>query len=191
MDAATRAKISKLRALIRTREAEAFSYQVAEDFFTMAMDGCGSPIEHLFALALLAELVEEQGCKFGADVFTWSRDATDLSKYPQRVKRDFLHVRSAVFVLPQFQLPGARVDFLVFRYDEEGDELVRSPFVIVECDGHEYHERTPDQAERDRSRDRAFQQAGFTVFRFTGRELWRDASACASQVMDFLWEGPR
>jgi very-short-patch-repair endonuclease len=48
-------------------------------------------------------------------------------------------------------------------------------FALVECDGHDFHERTKEQAERDRSRDRRVQEMGWRMFRFTGSELYRDS----------------
>lgn len=57
--------------------------------------------------------------------------------------------------------------------------------VIVECDGHEFHERTKEQAAKDRARDRASVMGGYDVFRFTGSELWRDPMGCAEQVVDW------
>lgn len=54
--------------------------------------------------------------------------------------------------------------------------------LIVECDGHDYHERTPDQAEHDRSRDRWMTARNLTVMRFTGREIWRNPHKCAAEV---------
>lgn len=55
--------------------------------------------------------------------------------------------------------------------------------IAVECDGHEFHERTKEQARHDRSRDRTLAAAGWTVLRFTGSEIHRDAVACAREVM--------
>lgn len=55
--------------------------------------------------------------------------------------------------------------------------------VAVECDGHEFHEKTKDQAARDRSRERDLVFEGWTVLRFTGREIHRDANRCAQDVM--------
>jgi very-short-patch-repair endonuclease len=52
----------------------------------------------------------------------------------------------------------------------------------IECDGYEFHERTKEQASRDRSRDRKLQELGFRVFRFTGSELHRDPFKCAVEV---------
>lgn len=60
--------------------------------------------------------------------------------------------------------------------------------LIVECDGHEFHERTKKQAARDRSRDRAVQAAGQRIMRFTGSELWRDPMGCAAQITDWALE---
>jgi very-short-patch-repair endonuclease len=83
--------------------------------------------------------------------------------------------------LPQ---PSWRVDFFLVAFSIF---LPSKPIVlVVECDGHEFHERTPGQAERDRSRDREAQLRGLRILRFTGREIWRDAAACAKQVDDVI-----
>lgn len=56
--------------------------------------------------------------------------------------------------------------------------------VVIECDGHDYHERTKQQAARDRSRDRAMTEVGWRVMRFTGSEIWANPFACAKQAID-------
>jgi very-short-patch-repair endonuclease len=58
--------------------------------------------------------------------------------------------------------------------------------VIVECDGHAFHERTKEQAARDRSRDRAAQQAGHIMLRFTGSEIYRDPLGCSRSAIETL-----
>jgi very-short-patch-repair endonuclease len=81
-------------------------------------------------------------------------------------------------VLPQVQVGPYRVDFLIKMLgDPDGVG------VIVECDGHDFHERTKEQAERDRKRDRDLGSQGYRVLRFTGRELWRDPHSCADEAM--------
>ncbi|MGA4550599.1 DUF559 domain-containing protein [Methylorubrum aminovorans] len=70
------------------------------------------------------------------------------------------------------------VDFLLGT----SDSVAGKHYAVVECDGHDFHERTKEQAARDRSRDRRLQEAGFRVFRFTGSELYRDPYACALEV---------
>jgi very-short-patch-repair endonuclease len=79
----------------------------------------------------------------------------------------------------QFNIEAFRVDFLF--------AIGGLPFgLVVECDGHDFHERTKEQAKRDRARDRRLQQIGYTVFRFTGSELWNDPRGCAIQVWAWL-----
>lgn len=55
--------------------------------------------------------------------------------------------------------------------------------ICVYTDGHNYHERTPDQAKRDRSIDRKLQEFNFVVFRFTGREINENLSMVVKQIM--------
>lgn len=58
--------------------------------------------------------------------------------------------------------------------------------VCIECDGHDFHERTKEQAARDKKRDRELATAGWTVLRFTGSEIWKDPSSCVEQVMELI-----
>lgn len=55
--------------------------------------------------------------------------------------------------------------------------------VAVECDGFDFHDRTPDQATRDKARDRGMRRAGWDVLRFTGQEIHRDAAKCVAEVL--------
>ena len=54
--------------------------------------------------------------------------------------------------------------------------------LAVECDGHDFHERTKEQARNDKSRDRALTAEGWKVLRFTGSEIFKDARRCAGEV---------
>lgn len=82
----------------------------------------------------------------------------------------------------QIPIGSYRPDFYLEVFDQQTEE--RWFRAIIECDGHEFHERTKSQAARDKRRDRWFQTEGITVLRFTGSEIWRDAIACADQVAD-------
>lgn len=81
-------------------------------------------------------------------------------------------------IVPQFQWESYRIDFCVRFYN------VRD--IFVECDGHEFHERTKEQAEHDRSKDRAIQAAGIPILRFTGREIWRDPGQIVNEIFSFV-----
>lgn len=58
--------------------------------------------------------------------------------------------------------------------------------IAIECDGHDFHEKTKDQAARDKKRDRYLQKEGWRVLRFTGSEIYKDAHACATEVQDMM-----
>ena len=75
---------------------------------------------------------------------------------------------------PQVQIGPYRVDFCFVADCIYGKPLL----VAVECDGHEFHERTKEQAARDKLRDRDLMRRGVHVMRFTGSEIHKDAEAC-------------
>ena len=75
----------------------------------------------------------------------------------------------------QHQIGAHRVDFAFLN------ELL-----VVEVDGHAWHEKTQEQVQRDKARDRDLVGAGWCVVRFTAREVFADAVGCARQVADIL-----
>ena len=62
------------------------------------------------------------------------------------------------------------------------DALIRSamqdvkvPRVAIELDGHAWHEKSPDQVQRDKERERFLVSKGWTLIRFSGREIINNA----------------
>ncbi len=91
-------------------------------------------------------------------------------------------------ITPQAQISSYRADFLLtMQLVDEGPEIsIYKKHLIVECDGFDFHDRTPEQAAKDRQRDRELQTRGFNVFRYTGSEIWADVFRCAEQAVTFL-----
>lgn len=58
--------------------------------------------------------------------------------------------------------------------------------LVVECDGHNFHDRTKEQASSDRARDRAMAFEGLQVFRFTGSDIFRNPTKCAREALAML-----
>lgn len=87
------------------------------------------------------------------------------------------------FWAPQAKIGAYRVDFL-FRCVCGS----KNAYVVVECDGHDFHERNKEQAARDRSRDRDLTSRGLTVVRFTGSEIYADPAKCAESLSGILFE---
>jgi very-short-patch-repair endonuclease len=94
--------------------------------------------------------------------------------------------RHHVKLQPQSKVKTARgeyvVDFLV-RHDSERQ---RQTDFVIELDGHEFHEKTPQQATRDKARERAILKGGVPVLRFSGYEIVRDARGCIREVEEYL-----
>ena len=82
-------------------------------------------------------------------------------------------------ISPQYKIGDKRVDFLI--RDTNGQSSV-----IIECDGHDFHEKTKKQATSDKRRDRELKMLGHTVLRFTGSEIWNNPMSCATEVWAFL-----
>lgn len=57
---------------------------------------------------------------------------------------------------------------------------------IIECDGHDFHEKTKEQARKDKLKDRTLEERDLHIIRFTGSEITRDPEVCALQVKDYI-----
>lgn len=113
------------------------------------------------------------------------RWSVTLSADPACIKEDCERAndKRGIFLYQQATVLHYRADFLLGAMSSPD---AKPHWVVVECDGHEFHERTAEQAEHDRARDRAMTAAGYQVFRFTGREIQRDAGRCAAEVLRYL-----
>lgn len=133
-----------------------------------------SPIEALIRLALRWRLRDDYSQPY-------------QTYFPEIMTEDQVNPFE-LSVEPQARVLDWPVDFLIrVRTSEEVGRLHKA---VVECDGHDFHERTKDQAVRDRSRDRRLQEAGIRVFRFTGAEIYRDPMGCAEEIISWaepLW----
>lgn len=103
---------------------------------------------------------------------------------PQEEMEHWIQTREeGACLIPQAMIMGYRADFLLLAKFHARSDLSR---VVVECDGHDYHERTKEQAAYDRRRDREMTAAGYRVFRFTGSEIFRDALGCVEEISKYL-----
>lgn len=85
------------------------------------------------------------------------------------------------WIKPQAEIAGYRVDILMWF--SVGNDFAG---VAIECDGHAFHEKTKEQASRDKKRDREILKAGFPVVRFSGSDIFKSPEDCASQVGEIL-----
>jgi hypothetical protein len=60
------------------------------------------------------------------------------------------------------------------------------PIIVAECDGHAFHEKTPEQASKDRRRLRTLQRLGISVLPFTGTDIVRGSEESAQEIVEFI-----
>jgi very-short-patch-repair endonuclease len=98
--------------------------------------------------------------------------------------------RNRLVVYPQAPFRGRRVDFQIYALDWRGPRTAwKWRTLLVECDGHNFHERTREQATRDKRKDRHATLDGIDTFRFSGSDIWRDPWGCAREIMDWAVKG--
>ena len=145
--------------------------QASHDSLASLMDvigvaQCESPIERIMLAALYVRF------RF--------KTPLAVSFHPHKVFEPFEDMpREQMIICSQVQIKKYRVDFLIWI--NLGRNLINCG-IVVECDGHDFHERTKEQAARDRARDRELQSSGYLVLRFTGSEIWKSPVGCAEQV---------
>ena len=99
-------------------------------------------------------------------------------------------------IRPQVEIGPYRMDFALvaaaLSHEAKDPETIPLLKIAIECDGHDFHERTKEQAAHDRARDRFLQGEGLTVLRFTGSEIWRSAEACRNEIIAHVkrWAEP-
>lgn len=68
----------------------------------------------------------------------------------------------------------------VFEENKAGDFEI-----VVECDGHYFHEKTKEQVKRNNQRDYDFKCAGIDIFHFSGSEIFNNPIECAEKIYDY------
>lgn len=84
----------------------------------------------------------------------------------------------------QAEVGKYRADFLFSLKDEQG----AWQRLVVEIDGHDFHERTKQQAAHDKARDRWMTSEKYHLMRFTGSEVYANPLLCAEEVAKRLYQ---
>lgn len=88
-----------------------------------------------------------------------------------------------VFVFRDVALLAYRVDFVLVQCRPGGQRVV----LAIECDGHDFHDRTKQQAAYDRARDRELLlRKQIVTVRFTGSEIFHSSERCAHEAIDIF-----
>jgi very-short-patch-repair endonuclease len=124
---------------------------------------CESPIESIFLERFCTAAIEH-----GYEIGKFTSDS------------------STIAVKPQKPILSLRIDFgISFDFLQN---FTSGLLIAVECDGHDWHDLTKEQAVRDRQRDRYLQRCGYKILRFTGSELYAHPLLCALEVLQYVMD---
>ncbi len=168
--------LTSAREWLKSLTVREFDYRVDTLNYTIEM----SPIEKLVADAFL--LLELAWKLQPPGVFEFS-DLPQDARYEELLSTE---LAGDVLVWPQCHVGKYRADFVIRYQTPEYAGGGVPVWAAIECDGHDYHERTKEQAQHDKERDRYFQASGLLVLRYTGSEIWRDPLAVAGGAVEII-----
>lgn len=169
----------KLKALRR-----AYAESAGERFDRLLEYMTESPIEQLLLGQMLAD-GWVRGCwRTGFDGTVIERAERDSGVALRHRGSVFTHNECDAIALPQLHVGPYRADFAFVGSLLDDDRVHRVPVrIAVELDGHDFHEKTKEQASKDKRRDRNLARLGWTVLRFSGADVYRDPAAVMDEIV--------
>ena len=77
------------------------------------------------------------------------------------------------------------VDFY-FEKDLYVNRFNTNKKIIIECDGHEFHQKTKQQVKSDNEREYALKMAGYEMIRFSGSQIYNEPFKCAEDTYKYI-----
>lgn len=155
----------------RIKDAIERSNWIAENGWRYISGLVESPIERLLITEIMADRITTSTTGLNA-----------LGRQYIHGEERFLDSHG-IICYPQASVGKYRVDFL---FDVLLPFETSRQIYVVECDGHAFHERTAEQAERDKTRDRYMTRRGIKVLRYTGREITRSPEFVWREIVDII-----
>lgn len=72
-----------------------------------------------------------------------------------------------------------------YRADFVFHDLSDDFSIVIECDGHEFHEKTKEQVKKNNERDYDLKMCGYEVIHFSGSEIFENPIKCACKVFNY------
>lgn len=158
--------IDRAATLRNKMVAERFSQEMFCNCLEMEMT---SPIEHMFWIAANV-LCEAEYIPLNPELL-FSNDGNH-------------QVQRGIYIQQQCQVGNYRVDFRVDQVGVGPDEIY-SP-VIVELDGHDFHDKDKRQRSYEKARDRFLVKQGYRVLHFTGSDVVADPFKVAFEALELV-----
>ena len=147
-------------------ESDGFSQRMHTNCLERGMQ---SPIEDMFWIAC-ATMCKAASIEFNPE--------------PEFSKDGVMVDGCGIFVYPQRKVGDYRVDFLLSQNGIGPDEFLKP--IVVELDGHEFHDKDKRQRSYEKARDRFLVKEGYRVLHFTGSDVVADPFKVAYEALDML-----
>lgn len=159
--------VSKFLDKAATLHAQAVKNRFSQEMHANCLErGMSSPIEHMFWIA----------CHALCDAHY-----TAINPEPYFNHAGDMTFGLGVFIQPQQPIGSYRVDFMISP--NMGIESSSAP-VIVELDGHAFHDKDKRQRSYEKARDRFLVKQGYRVLHFTGSDVAADPFKVAHEALE-------
>ncbi len=162
---------------------EVWSYDVGDEEYDHRVGMWKrSPLEAKFQAWWDAKFVYEAWLNHEMPRLLWLRDQVEVKANGHRYRLDFVPVYDEPRIVGQELDPRG-----VHSEHRTAHDPLRHPFIVVELDGHDFHERTKEQVRKRDRRDRDLQAAGWRLMHFSGSEFHRNPAKCVDEVWWESW----
>jgi len=131
--------------------------------------GMSSPIEHMFWVACSA---------------ICSANYVGVNPEPYFNHKGEEKLGNGIFIHPQSKLGKYTVDFLISQ-EGVGPQSHLGP-IVVELDGHQFHDKDKRQRSYEKERDRFLVRSGYKVLHFTGSDVVADPFKVAHEALQMV-----
>lgn len=88
--------------------------------------------------------------------------------------------------IPDFLFNGSEYENAYNELNDKDIENIENIKIIIECDGHEFHQKTKEQVARDNEREYNLKMQGYDVIRFSGSQIYNDPLGCAEKAYKYI-----
>lgn len=75
---------------------------------------------------------------------------------------------------------------IYFSTDYQDDAFANDYHLVIECDGHDYHEKTKEQVRHRNERDMDLKKQNIDIIHFSGSQIYNDPMSLAKEVYELI-----
>lgn len=100
-----------------------------------------------------------------------------------------LENKEPVFLFSQMPIEIGTKKYIADFYFEEDvyvNKFNTDKKIIIECDGHQFHQKTKEQVKHDNEREYDLKMAGYEILRFSGSQIYNEPLKCAEDTYNYI-----